>query len=659
MKRIFLLLSVACMLVANDDMNILEDLQDASEIATRTKLNIDKTPSVVSVLHADELKKLGMINLYEALESVPGIEISMGTAGAKQINMRGNKSIVRDKIKLMIDGMSVNSELAGTSYFYLDMPLELIERIEIIRGPASTLYGSFAHIGVINVITKSSVHTKGLLFTSMSSKNFRDTGFMQNLQTQELQIAFDGFFQENKFSRSYGSYSHMPGEKFNSYEDFSNKSLGTKISYGDDISLQARWLELDTQNYFGYGDWPINKDPKQLKTTSFVSEFLYAPKLSNKLSMDIKAGYKEYEFQGDARYVPYSLFPSPQYQYDLLAGGYYKEQVFYTDVAFKYSAENHKVIVGALLSYAREADTHYSTNMDAGKILGETLSVPVENIQENIFRKQYALYINDIYTLSDAWTLNLGGRYDYYNDVEESLVPKIALLYNYDEIQSYKLIYQRSFRAPSFLELYGKAEPFVGDDSLKSETIDTLEFAYRYQPRLDSWTTLNFFYSEMQNFINRDDSFHFFNDQDIRSYGVELDAKTTINSVTLQGNYSYMHIEDESGRELPFVASHLANIMLSKKISRNWHTGARVRYVGEKKREYFDTRENLGAYATYDHTLTYSYDDFTLRASVKNLFNQEITFPSQFSRSTSSGTYLEDFSRDGRTFWLSLEWRMP
>ncbi|MBU1927456.1 TonB-dependent receptor [bacterium] len=657
MKKIFLMLSTACLLIANDDMNLLEDLKDASEIATRTKLNMDKTPSVVSVLHADELKKLGMINLYEALETVPGIEVSMGTAGAKQINMRGNKSIIRDKIKLMIDGMSVNSELAGTSYFYLDMPLELIERIEIIRGPASTLYGSFAHIGVINVITKSSTHEKGLLFTNMSSKNFKDAGFTQHLHTEKMQIALDGFFQDNKSSRNYGSYSLIPGQEFTSYEDFTNKSLGLNISNGEDISFQARWLKVDTQNFFGYGSWPISKDPKGLQTTSFVSEALYTPRLSRDISMDIKVGYKQYEYEGDARYVPYSLLPTPPYPpYDLIGGGYYKERVLYTDAALKYSTANHQILFGALLSYAKEADTNYFVN---NPVLGETLSIPVENIKNNISREQYALYLNDIYSLSDVWTLNLGGRYDYYSDADSSFVPKIALLYNYNEQQSYKLIYQRSFRAPAWLELYGKDIPYVGEASLKSETIDTIELAYRYQPRLDNWMTVNLYYSEMENFINRDAEFNFFNDKDIRSYGAEFEAKATFNTIALQGNYSYIHIEDEAGRELPFVATHLANLMLSKKFNRNWQTGAKVRYVGEKKRESADTREDLGAYVTYDHSLTYSYEAFTFGATVKNLFDKDIAYPSQLGNPPSSGTYMEDFPRDGRTFWLSLEWRMP
>ena len=104
------LLSFCSLLVANDDMlNLMEELTKASEISTKTKLNINKTPAVVSVLHASELQKLGFTSLYEALEATPGVEISMGIGGGKQINMRGNKSLVTDKLKFMIDGVSINA----------------------------------------------------------------------------------------------------------------------------------------------------------------------------------------------------------------------------------------------------------------------------------------------------------------------------------------------------------------------------------------------------------------------------------------------------------------------------------------------------------------------------------------------------------------------
>ena len=658
-KLLFLFIYISLVASEHDKLNLLEDLSSASEIATRTKLNIDKTPAIVSVLHADQLKKLGIVNLYEALETVPGIEVSMGTAGAKQINVRGNKSLIRDKLKLMINGISVNSELSGSSYFYLDMPIELIERIEVIRGPSSALYGSFAHIGAINVITKSSMDQNGLVFANISSENFGATGFVGQLKSDNFRIALDGFFQENKNQRTYGPYSLISSQtSFTSYEDFTNKSLGIDVEFKDDISFQARWLELETQNFFGYGDWPIDKDPKKLQSRSFISELRYTPRLSKDASMDIKAGYKQYEYGGSARYTPYSLLSTPPYpQYDLLGKGNYEEEVLYGDIALNYTLKKHEILLGAYLSRAKEVDTNYYVNNPA---VSEVIDQPYKNIKNDILRHQYAFYLHDIYTISDQWTLNIGGRYDHYSDTDSNLVPKIALLYSYDEAQSYKLMYQRSFRSPSWLELYGLADPYNGDEDLKSETIDTIEFAYSYQNTFDNRFALNLFYSNMKNFINRDNNFEFFNDNEIHSYGAELEWQHPFNETTLlQSNYSFVHIENENGDNLPFVANHLANIILFKQWNRKFHSGSTLRYVGKRTRESADTRADLKSYIRFDQAITYTDKSFTLQLTLKNIFNEDIRFPSKIGNNTDTGTYTNDFPRDGRTFWLSIEWRLP
>ncbi|MEJ2372282.1 MAG: TonB-dependent receptor plug domain-containing protein, partial [Sulfurimonas sp.] len=215
MIRKLLLLSYSVLLLANapDALGLLDDLKDASKIATRSNLNINKTPAVVTVLYSDELKKLGVVNLYEALGYVPGIELSMGDGGAKQIIMRGNKGSLRDKLKLMIDGVSVNNKLSGSNYMYLDLPIDIIEKIEIIRGPASALYGSFAHIGVINVITKSSLYDHTNIFTRVSSEGYKNFGFIGNIVDQNYKLSLNVYVIKNDNSRTYQNYSLLPSTR--------------------------------------------------------------------------------------------------------------------------------------------------------------------------------------------------------------------------------------------------------------------------------------------------------------------------------------------------------------------------------------------------------------------------------------------------------------
>jgi len=659
MKKIILLL-VSSLLFSDtlDKLDLQNDLNNASEIATRTKLNINKTPAIVSVLHADELKELGITNLYTALGTVPGIELSMGTAGAKQIIMRGNKSFVRDKIKLMIDGINVNSELAGAISYYLDMPIENIERIEIIRGPASALYGSYAHIGVINVITKASTHKNGLLFANLSTLHNNNIGFTQNINTSNIKVALDGFFVDNKNNRQYNSYSLLPMQNtFTSYEDFTNKSLGINIEFTKDVTFTSRWLEKNSQNFYGYGNWPITGDPKTLQNRSFLNELRYTPKLSDILSADIKAGYKQYEFKGGSRLRPLSLLGYP---HDLIGNGYYKEYSIYSDIALKYRSTNNELLVGAYTSQTKANDTSYFVNNPA---LSEVTNVelPTDGLKANLTRNQYAFYFNDIYTISDFWTANFGLRYDHYSDAESSFAPKFSILYSCDEKQSYKLMYQRSFRVPSWGELYGNTQQFQGNESLKSETIDTYQLAYSYQAAFNSWFNINLFYSNMKHFIYRNVSYELVNGEDAKSYGTELEAKFPLTQkATLQANYSYVYAKESNKGRTPFIANHLANLMFYYQIDRQWHAGSKLSYIGERKRQELDTRDTLHGYTTFDQTLTFTKKEFSLQLSAKNIFDADVAFPSELGNNnitTGSGTYEDDFHRDGRSFLISLEWR--
>ncbi|MBA1432322.1 MAG: TonB-dependent receptor [Epsilonproteobacteria bacterium] len=572
--------------------------------------------------------------------------------------MRGNKSFVRDKIKLMIDGISINTELAGSSYFYLDMPIESIQRIEVIRGPASALYGSYAHIGVINVITKASAHKENILFTNVSTVGNHNIGFTQNVNANGIKLALDGFFVKNDNSREYNSYSLLPMQNsFTSYEDFTNKSLGITLQFAKELSLTSRWLEKNTQNFYGYGAWPIVQDPKNLQNTSFINELRYTPKISKNSSIDAKIGYKQYKYTGKSRLRPLSLLGQA---YDLIGNGYYKEYVVYADAALKYQNKVHNALFGLFLSQAKANDTKYFVN-DPSVSEDTDIELPNNGLKNNLTRREYALYFNDIYTFSTHFTGNIGLRYDNYNDAESSLAPKLSLLYTADETQSYKLMYQRSFRVPSWVELYGSTSQFQGNSSLQSETIDTLELAYTYEAAFDKWLRVNIFYSDMKNFIYRDAAYVMHNADTQYSYGAEFEEKTPLNQqLTLQANYSYMQMRTKEHTDVPFVANHLANAMLYYQITSKWHTASKLRYVGDRKREAGDSRSALHGYTMFDQTLSFTQGVFCIQASAKNIFDADVAFPSQLGNESYSGTgtYLDDFHRDGRSFWLSLEWSM-
>ena len=157
MKYLYPYLLIAPLLFANENLDLendfLNSLDEVSEIATKTKLNIDDTPSFVSVLNSEKLKKLGVNNVFEALNLVPGVQLKKESSGVPIVTFRGVTQ--KSEVKLMVDGVTINNSYRGSIYYYLDFPIEMIKRIEVIRGAGSILYGSGAISGVINIITNS------------------------------------------------------------------------------------------------------------------------------------------------------------------------------------------------------------------------------------------------------------------------------------------------------------------------------------------------------------------------------------------------------------------------------------------------------------------------------------------------------------------------
>ncbi len=127
------------------------------EVATKTKVSIQDAPSIVSVITANEIKNVGARDIEDILKSVPGIDAVCDYFGNSRIAVRGLFSLKwrNNKIKIMLNGHSLSTAYSGDPMkFFRTIPLDNIEKIEIIRGPGSALYGENAFVGVINIITK-------------------------------------------------------------------------------------------------------------------------------------------------------------------------------------------------------------------------------------------------------------------------------------------------------------------------------------------------------------------------------------------------------------------------------------------------------------------------------------------------------------------------
>src|SRR3984885_11949381 len=146
----------------------LEDLMNMDVTSVSKKAEkLSRTASAVFVITQEEIRRSGSTNLPDLLRMVPGVQVAQIDSNTWAISVRGFNQRFSNELLVLVDGRSVyTSEFGGVYWDSLDLPLEDIERIEVIRGPGGSAWGANAVNGVINIITKKTSDTLGALVVS-------------------------------------------------------------------------------------------------------------------------------------------------------------------------------------------------------------------------------------------------------------------------------------------------------------------------------------------------------------------------------------------------------------------------------------------------------------------------------------------------------------
>jgi len=179
----------------------LEDLMNVQVTSvSKREQTLSKAGAAVYVINQEDIRQSGSTNIPDLLRMVPGIHVAQINAHTWAISVRGFTDKYGDKVLVMIDGRSVYSPLSsGVDWDQQDVPLEDIDRIEVIRGPGGTVWGANAVNGVINIITKNSKATPGGLVTAGAGSQEAAQGLMQ----------YGGEIGGNGTYRVFGDYANL------------------------------------------------------------------------------------------------------------------------------------------------------------------------------------------------------------------------------------------------------------------------------------------------------------------------------------------------------------------------------------------------------------------------------------------------------------------
>jgi iron complex outermembrane receptor protein len=259
-------------------------LNDATNYSSKTNLNIDYQPSVLTVLYGQDLEHLGIQTLSEALDFVPGLQTNVGTSSSTKISVRGNAQSfngVYEKIKFFINGVDINAN------YYSDFPIVLIQRIEVLRGGVSAIYGQNGFIGAINIITKSATDGQNSLSLGTGSFNKKSASVTLKETFGNWDIGVDSHYLKHDKRVAAPSakttVSIISGNQFDrkyeSLEGVEDKSVGVTLQ-NENLSISSMYLEKYSQNNYGFFGLLDFNEEGYTKYTTTTSQIDYQKEFS-------------------------------------------------------------------------------------------------------------------------------------------------------------------------------------------------------------------------------------------------------------------------------------------------------------------------------------------------------------------------------------------
>jgi outer membrane receptor for ferrienterochelin and colicin len=655
-------------------MSLFELMELRVDIATGTEMTVHEAPATVTVITAEDIKATGATNLADVLESVPGVHIRYHQFGFRPtIQIRGTKG--RHTL-LMINGVSMRDLVWSLGIFWKGLPASVIERVEVIRGPGSALYGADASAGVINVITKSATKIKenigGMRIGSFDSQSawFQSGGEWKGF---EIGLTAD-FFNTN----GHDPFVAADGQTRQ------DQKQGTNVSHTPGI-VGYGWENEDIRLSLSKDHWRLN--------TAFTRHSNLETGMSGGGTLDQLTRGRDHRFNLDLLYDDKDFREDWELEaklhYQRLAytsgdgfrdnppgaiGGSFPEgvlnqwrsserQLMLEASTFYTGLKDHEIRMG--VGYSVQ-DLYWVQNLinrgtgpdgnplPAGGPLVDVSGTPSAFSPERA-RENFHVFLQDLHPIREDLELTAGARYDHFSDFGDALNPRLALVWKKTKKLDLKLMYGEAFRAPSFLELFADTSRGLSNSDLKPEHSKTLELGFSYKANENLVWGLSLFDLKISDFIDRQDvglalkQQQNVGDHQIRGY--ELDAKWQASQkLRFSGNYTHRNPENTSFRvwDQPETDAYLrADWKIKPDLSWNMQSS----WIADRVRKNGDTRIAVDNYFMTDSTLRFSgAGSWELAFSVRNLFGEGARVP--------TGTSVpNDLPLPGRSFYLEASYK--
>ena len=582
-------------------------------------------PSSVTVITSDEIQRYGYRSLADILESVRGFYITYDRdysyVGVRGFGRLGDSN---NRILVLIDGHRINDNVFGEPYIGTEflVDVDLIDRLEIIRGPSSSLYGADAFFAVINVITRKAPKLKGVEVSfSPGSYGTYNGRASYGGQYHGLDVLLSGTFYDSQgptlFFPQFNSPATNNGLTRNTdYESFQH-ILATVSFHG--FTFQGVFSARDKGVPTGYYGALFN-DPstKNLDYHQYF-DLSYQHSISEKWDLTARTSYDQARLQAPVAYSTGLPDPSTTVDTYSFRGNWSDSEVKLSGTLF----EKHRITLGTEITDNMRQDQGDYTAIGNVFVPDPTRSVI------------WALYGQDEFAITTKLTLSAGLRYDHYSDFGGTDNPRLGLIYHLFHPTTLKLLYGTAFRAPEPFEVTPDYGSYYNDNlNLKPETIRSFEGIVEEEIGHNLTLSGSVFRNSINNLITIEtlpsggqSEYQNFDKADATGVEVEVDGQWA-GGVKGRASYSYTSTVDEvSHQGLSNSPAQLAKFNASVPlVQKRLFASLDAQYTGPVQTL---ASNKLGGVSVFNMTLLGPNlcRHLDLSASVYNLFNKKYSNP--------------------------------
>lgn len=532
------------------DLSLEELMNVEITVASKNAEKISDAAGVISVITREELDRFGGLTLKDVLQRVPGFVASQGSytelhgLGVRGDQVKGNSG----HILILINGRPIREIMEGSlsSDIFSTFPISVIERIEVIRGPGSVLYGTNAFSAVINLVTKVTDEHYSTISALVGPNGAKGANGQAIFNVDDLKVTLAG-----------------------RYMDLGERAIAYKVANTTDPANPNNYnLELKDKSASAFADIQY----KKLRGTFLQNH--YETTHFNNTNNALQNGGSLNQFSRRYGNVGYGLTASKNWEMDINATATYT--VFETDASTSIVRRSTDVVG----EWTNRITLGKSAQLVAGALYNynKGFSTVTGNVTSDLNRGAIALYSQVDFWAFENLKLIGGVQANKVENTDMKILPRAGVVWYPVAKLSVKALYGQAYRAPTLYEI-GVNSPFlVGNATLKAEEVTSIDFGVNYQGKKFQ-VGVNYFRNDQKNIINfgrvaGETRLVYLNQTEIKFEGVELEGKYYIfNNLFLTGSTLYQ--QNVNGNDV-WSTTPISSFGAKAGLSYEWSKGLTV-----------------------------------------------------------------------------------